>query len=70
MVIFDAEKTMSFPMIDLGDKKVLLLSGFEFTGTSHDPVTIQAKDKLERAVNRHRDAVAFGYVLGEWMPAA
>jgi hypothetical protein len=70
VVINDAEKTMSFPTIDLGDKKVLLLSGFGLTGTSHAPLTIEARDKLEKAANRHHDAVAFGYVLGKWMPAA
>jgi hypothetical protein len=70
MVIYDAEKPMSFPMIALGDKKVLLLSGFELTETSHGPPTIEARENLERAAKRHSDAVAFGYVLGKWMPAA
>jgi hypothetical protein len=70
MVIYDAEKTMSFPMIDLGDKKVLLLSGFELIETSHGLPTIEARENLEKAAKNHNDAVAFGYVLGKWMPAA
>jgi hypothetical protein len=59
---------MSYPMIDIGKKKIILLSGFERTpGTS---LAITAKEQLKEAVKRHNDAVAFGYVLGMWVPAA
>lgn len=61
---------MSLPSIDLGDKRVLLLSGFELTRTSHGTVRIESRGELEKAAERHRDAIAFGYVFGKWVPAA
>jgi len=59
---------MSYPTVEIGKKKIILLSGFE--RTRGKPLTITAKDQLEEAAKRHRDAVAFGYVSGMWMPAA
>jgi hypothetical protein len=59
---------MSYPTIDIGKKKIILLSGFERTrGTN---LAITAKEQLKEAVKRHDDAVAFGYVSGMWIPAA
>lgn len=60
---------MTFPTIDLKDKKVILLSGY----TKHQggkAITVVAKDKLEDAAERHSDAIAFGFVSGKWRPAA
>ena len=64
------EKTMSYPTIDIGNKKIILLSGFEKARGDGKPLAITAKKQLEEAAKRHRDAVAFGYVSGMWLPAA
>ena len=32
--------------------------------------SLMAKEQVEEAAKRHRDAVAFGYVSGMWIPAA
>jgi len=64
------EETMSCPTIDLDKKKVILLSGFERSPSTSEPFSIKAKKDLEKAAKRHRDAVAFGYVSGKWVPAA
>lgn len=61
---------MSCPTVDLEKKKVILLSGFEWTRSASKPFSIKAKKELEKAAKRHQDAVAFGYVSGKWVPAA
>ena len=61
---------MSYPTIDIGKKKIILLSGFERTRGANKPLDIMAKEQLEEAAKGHRDAVAFGYVSGMWIPAA
>ena len=59
---------MCYPLIQIEDKKVILLSGFR---CKHDErVLVTARRELEAAAKRHSDAVAFGYVAGRWMPAA
>ncbi len=58
---------MSYPTIDIDERPIILLSGFE--ETTHGLV-ITAKDRLQEAAKKHRDAVAFGYVSGKWLPAA
>ena len=63
-------KTMSYPTVEIGKKKIILLSGFERACGANKTLAITAKDQLEPAAKRHRDAVAFGYVSGMWMPAA
>lgn len=60
---------MTFPTIDLKDKKVILLSGF-LKQQGGKEITVVSKDKLEDAVQTHRDAIAFGFVSGKWRPAA
>ena len=47
-----------------------LLSGFEKRRGANKPPAITAKKELEEAAKKHRDAVAFGYVSGMWLPAA
>jgi hypothetical protein len=64
------EKTMSYPTIDIGDKKIILLSGFEKVRGDRETLVITAKDQLKASTKKHRDAVAFGYVSGMWVPAA
>ena len=64
------EKTMSYPTINIGNKKIILLSGFERARGADKPLAVTAKEQLEDAAQRHRDAVAFGYVSGMWIPAA
>ena len=64
----DGEKTMSYPTIDIGDKKIILLSGFEKARGDRKALAIH--DQLKAAAKKHRDAVAFGYVAGMCVPAA
>ena len=61
---------MSYPTVEIGKKKIILLSGFEGARGANETVAITAKDQLEAAAKRDSDAVAFGYVSGMWMPAA
>ena len=64
------DSTMSYPTIDIGDKKIILLSGFKRARGDRKTLAITAKDQLKAAAQKHRDAVAFGYVAGMWVPAA
>jgi hypothetical protein len=61
---------MSYPTVEIGKKRIILLSGFEKRHDANKPPAITAKKQLEEATKRHRDAVAFGYVSGMWLPAA
>jgi len=36
----------------------------------HRRLVVDAEDKLELAAKRNPDAVAFGYVAGEWIASA
>jgi hypothetical protein len=60
---------MSCPTIDIDKKRIILLSGFARRRTGK-PLAVTDKEQLEEAAKTHRDAVAFGYVSGKWMPAA
>jgi len=65
---------MALPKIVLRGRKVILLSGFkdrpEDRGTKQRAVVVDAVDKLRLAAKRNPDAVAFGYVAGEWIASA
>lgn len=61
---------MSYPTINIDQKKVILLSGFEWKRGAKRPLVIKSLTQLELAAKKHGDAVAFGYVAGKWMPAA
>lgn len=61
---------MSYPTIELHQKKVILLGGFEKTKGVDRPVRVSEMPKLEEAARKNRDAVAFAYYLGKWIPAA
>jgi hypothetical protein len=64
---------MALPRIVVRGRKLILLDGFKDApktpATSSQPVII-AEDKFQKAVKRNPDAVAFGYVAGEWVAAA
>ncbi|CFX57100.1 conserved protein of unknown function [Candidatus Filomicrobium marinum] len=62
---------MPYPTIDLNTKKVILLSGYQWSDNSTDEeVQVVALEKLQTEMERHTDAVAFCYVSGKWVPAA
>ena len=64
---------MAFPKIALRGKQVILLSGFRDDAQDRDEtgqVIVDAEDKLKQAAKRNPDAVAFGYVAGQWIAAA
>jgi hypothetical protein len=68
------ETVMALPRIVVRGKKVILLSGFKEddkgTGEKREGVIVDAKDKLLLAAKRNPDAVAFGYIAGEWIASA
>ena len=65
---------MALPKIVLRGRKVILLSGFkdvpENTRAKHRRLVVDAEDKLKLAAKRNPDAVAFGYIAGEWVASA
>ena len=65
---------MALPKIVLRGRKIILLSGFKDgakdKSAKHRALVVDAKDKLRLAAKRDPDAVAFGYVAGEWIAAA
>jgi hypothetical protein len=64
---------MALPKVRLLGKMVILLSGFDQCAADADqPLSaiVMDKDKLRRAAALNPDAVAFGYVAGEWFAAA
>ena len=65
---------MAFPKYALRGRDVILLSGFKSENKCEDTkrqgVVVDARDKLVRAAKQDPDAVAFGYVAGEWVASA
>jgi hypothetical protein len=65
---------MALPKIVVRGRKIILLSGFKdqtkTRNRDHTDIVVDAEDKLRRAAKRHPDAVAFGYVGGEWVASA
>jgi hypothetical protein len=64
---------MALPKIVLRGRKIILLSGFTNGAkerSKRDALVVDAEDKLRLAAKRNPDAVAFGYVAGEWIAAA
>jgi hypothetical protein len=64
---------MALPKVALRGRKIILLSGYkkdDDTRTQRRSVVIDAEDKLRQAVKKDPDAVAFGYVAGEWVASA
>jgi hypothetical protein len=68
------EAVMALPKIVVRGKKVILLSGYKDdgkgTGEKRDGMIVDAKDKLLLAAKRNPDAVAFGFIAGEWVASA
>lgn len=67
---------MALPRIVLRGRKVILLSGFKDVPENKKGrsvkhrLVVDAEDKLKQAAKRNPDAVAFGYVAGEWVASA
>ncbi|MGD9501025.1 MAG: hypothetical protein AB7V40_00890 [Methyloceanibacter sp.] len=64
---------MALPKIVLRGRKVILLSGFKNGPKERnrpDALVVNAEEKLRLAAQRNPDAVAFGYVAGEWVASA
>lgn len=65
---------MALPKIVMRGRKIILLSGFkdasDETGTRRRSLMVDAEDKLRQAAKKNPDAVAFGYVAGEWIASA
>lgn len=64
---------MALPRIVVQNRKIILLNGYSETdkaGGAAMPVAVNAEDGLHRAVKQHPDAVAFGYVAGQWVAGA
>jgi hypothetical protein len=64
---------MALPKMVLRGRKIILLSGFK-NGPKEknkpNALVVDAEDKLRLAAKQNPDAVAFGYVAGEWIAAA
>ena len=65
---------MAFPTIKLSDERqIIVVSGFDqprgVADKRRQPVVID-KSTLVAVAAAHKDAVAFGYVRGNWFPAA
>ena len=65
---------MALPRIVLRGRQVILLSGFkdvlEDRHARKHRLIVDEEDKLKLAAKRNPDAVAFGYVAGEWIASA
>lgn len=66
---------MALPKIALRGRKIILLSGYKRSvhkdaDNGFDSVTVAAEDKLRKAAKQDPDAVAFGYIRGEWVASA
>lgn len=61
---------MPYPTIDLNEKKVILLSGYQKPESKGEQIKVLAMDKLRTEADRNRDAVAFSYVYGIWRASA
>ena len=74
------ETVMALPRVVVRGKQVILLSGFKDCGTKNKKksgtdemrpgVIVNAKDELTLAAQRNPDAVAFGYIAGQWVASA
>jgi hypothetical protein len=62
---------MALPRIVVRGKELILLSGFKDEAKATVcGVVVDDEVKLRQAAQRNPDAVAFGYVAGEWIAAA
>jgi hypothetical protein len=65
---------MALPKIVMRGRKIILLSGFKNgvadASASRRSIEVDAEDKLRQAAKNNPDAVAFGYVSGQWIASA
>jgi hypothetical protein len=63
---------MALPKIALRGREIILLSGFSDGAEDESPnrKLVVDEEKLEQAAKLDPDAVAFGYIAGEWIAAA
>ena len=66
---------MPYPTINISDRSIILLGGYEKSNNDEQSLRIRDKADLELAAVQHPDAVAFGYFSGprmsrRWVPAA
>ncbi len=63
---------MALPKIALRGREIILLSGFTdgANDESSSPKLVVDEEKLEQAAKLDPEAVAFGYIAGEWIAAA
>lgn len=65
---------MALPKILLHGRTIILVTGFKDeaknASNSVRAVVVDDEDNLQQAVKRSPEAVAFGYVAGEWIAAA
>lgn len=66
---------MALPKFVVRGRQVILLSGYKKDAdldatTKRRRVIVDAEDKLKLVAKRNPDAVAFGYIAGEWIASA
>lgn len=61
---------MKLPTINLLGKTVIILTGVSASNNDTEQVNVEAPQKLAAAARRNPDAVAFGYVSGQWVAGA
>lgn len=64
---------MALPKIVMRGRKIILLSGFKDASEETSPrrsLVVDAEDKLRQAAKKDPDAVAFGYIAGQWIASA
>jgi hypothetical protein len=60
---------MWYPTIEINGKRVLILNGYEKSPEESRVIAVAEETKLQVSSAKHRDAVAFTYFDGQWIPA-
>ena len=60
---------MWYPTIEINGKPVLILNGYEKAREENRVIAVADETKLQVSAAKHRDAVAFTYFGGKWIPA-
>ena len=55
--------------IEINGERVLILNGYEKAAEQNRVVAVADETKLQVSAAKHRDAVAFTYFGGKWIPA-
>lgn len=72
------EDAMALPTISVDDREIILLSGYKFVyqealrekKIANQTLIIMDEGELRRSAKSNFDAVAYGYVDGQWVVAA